>query len=108
MKIEDVLDEKNRSRPLLGELLVRRGQIRRYQLDFALRLQEAYQKISRNERLGEIFVDHRVLSDKAIHKALSQQEHLPGDSISQIVSRLNSELDEKIDTVSVQTQLVPK
>lgn len=102
MKLEDVLGNESSPRKLLGEMLIRRGQVRRYQLDFALRLQEAYRKIQRNERLGEIFIEHRVLSDRAIQEALKFQSEMPADSLTDVIK----DLDEKIDTLSIHTQVL--
>lgn len=108
MKIEDVLTGGSAGPRLLGEMLVRRGQIRRYQLNFALKLQEAYKKVARNERLGEIFVEHRVLSDRAIQKALEHQSEMPADSLSQIVDQMGHSLKHRGDEVSAPTQVLLK
>lgn len=59
---------------LLGEILVKRGQIRRYQLEFALKLQEIYRGLRIHHSIGELLVDHRGLGSKSLNEALLYQE----------------------------------
>jgi len=72
----------------IGEILVQKGQIRRYQLDFALRLQNSYRKLSQPRRLGELLVAHRGVSQRIVDEALRVQKELPREPITQIINSL--------------------
>lgn len=80
---------------LLGQILLRRGQIRRYQLEFALRLQHNYRLQSKNFRLGEILEKHRATSHSSLSEALSRQENLSGESVSQILKTIEDHPQEE-------------
>ncbi|TVQ78655.1 MAG: hypothetical protein EA369_06535 [Bradymonadales bacterium] len=58
----------------LGDLLVRRGQLRSYQLNFLLRLQQAYRAVARNFRLGELLVSHRAVELAVVEQGLALQK----------------------------------
>ena len=79
----------------LGELLIRRGQIRKYQLDFMLELQKSYSHLAHPVRLGQLLVQHRAIGQKGLTEALKAQETLPKESITEIVQRLSEESEEE-------------
>jgi len=95
MTLEDYLREKSISKlknhALIGEILLRRGQIRQYQLNFALELQSAYKKYSGQKQIGEILLQHRALSPVVLREALSIQKEIPHESVTQIVSHLKDD-----------------
>lgn len=76
---------------LFGDILLRRGQIRRYQLQFALDLQKAYKAIAKDMRVGDILVEHGAISDKTREDTVTLQRELPKESITQIVQAMNFE-----------------
>lgn len=63
---------KAQGKPLLGELLVKRGKVTSEQLEQALRVQ-----VGGMRRLGHILVRMKVISDENLTEALSQQLGLP-------------------------------
>ncbi|MBN8555906.1 MAG: hypothetical protein J0L93_10715 [Deltaproteobacteria bacterium] len=72
----------------IGEILMRRGQLRKFQLDFLLQLQKAYKKIAKNFKIGELLIKHRALTPLALTEALAVQEEMPRESITQILKLL--------------------
>lgn len=85
----------------LGELLLKRGQVRRYQLDFALRLQKAYQQIQKNLSIGEILVQHRAISDRTRNEVLDIQKDIPLEGNTEIMKAVNETNETFV------TQLIP-
>jgi hypothetical protein len=83
-----------------GELLVKRGQVRRYQLEFALKLQSAYRKIQKNIPIGEILVQHRAISNKTREDTASLQKSLPLEKNTEIMKGLD------LDESTFVTQLI--
>jgi hypothetical protein len=84
----------------IGEILIRRGQVRKFQLDFLLQLQKAYKKISKNWKIGELLIKHRALTPLALTEALAVQEEMPKESITDILALLEDRTD--------QTRMVPE
>lgn len=75
---------------LLGEILVRRGQVRKYQLDFLLNLQQSMKKLMKPISLGELLIKHRAVSALALTEALAVQESMPKESVTEIVKGLEN------------------
>jgi hypothetical protein len=70
--------QKAQAKPLLGEILVQRGEVTPAQLEQALRVQ-----VGGMRRLGHILVMMKVISDENITAALSQQLKLPVVSVDE-------------------------
>ncbi len=70
---------------LFGDILLRRGQVRRYQLEFALNLQKAYRTIHRDFKVGDILVQHRAISEKTKDDIVTLQLELPRESSTTIM-----------------------
>lgn len=105
MTLDEILgnDFDSKEQLPLGEILLRRGQVRRYQLDFVLELQKSYElEVQQRHPLGELLIKHRATMPKSVEEALVLQKELPHESITQIVSRLDAEMDE-----SDKTKLLP-
>lgn len=105
MTLEEFLGEQpvDQAHLPIGEILLRRGQVRRYQLSFALKLQKSYKNNARKEiQIGELLVKHRAVNPNSLADALILQRELPAESITQIVSKLD--LD---DVESEETKLLP-
>ncbi len=81
----------NRTRPI-GEILLARGQIRKYQLDFILELQSAYKTRQRIIPLGELLIEHRALTTHALEEALKAQADSPLESITQILKNYEDQI----------------
>lgn len=99
MKSSHDSGSRSGTKTYLGDLLVRRGQVRSYQLSFLLQLQKAYRKISRPVKIGELLIAHRVLPGSLINEALALQQvyaHQGGD-LSAVLQSLNQE--EATDTI---------
>lgn len=79
----------------LGEILLRRGQIRRYQLDFALKLQGSYLKMSQHRLLGKILTEHRAINPKTLERALEIQKELPKESVTEVVKKINKAVEDE-------------
>jgi len=79
------LTDDEKSFELFGDILLRRGQVRRYQLDFALNLQKAYRQIQRDIKVGDILVQHRAISHKTREDTVSLQRELPRESSTTIL-----------------------
>lgn len=77
----------------IGQILLHRGQIRGYQLEFALHLQKNYQKLNIQNPIGQILLEHRVLTQSTLRDALSLQKEIPYESVTQIVNALGLEED---------------
>jgi len=84
---------------LLGEVLINRGQLRKFQLEFILELQTAYKQIARPYKLGELLVKHRIISERALQEALNVQQELPHEGLTAILARYQ-------DEISIQTRLI--
>jgi hypothetical protein len=80
--------ESEVSRVRLGEVLMHRGQAQFLQIDFLLSLQEAYRTVGRERTLGELLLEHRVISETGLAEALHQQEHMPLESITKIIEAM--------------------
>lgn len=76
----------------LGDVLLHKGQIRKYQLEFCLSLQEAYRQGGRPFKLGEILVHHRVIDVSTLESALHVQETLPLESITAIIKEYENQV----------------
>lgn len=88
----------------LGEILLRRGQVRRFQLEFLLDIQKAYFENSRKQiPIGQLLLDHRAVQEHSLKEALSLQTELPTESITQILAL--SDLDDDQENV---TKLIPQ
>lgn len=83
--------QKRVLRPL-GEILLARGQMRKYQLDFLLTLQKAYHQKQRKPRLGDLLVQHRVLTENSLQEALQVQSEGPLESVTEVIARYDSEI----------------
>ncbi len=68
-----------------GDILLKRGQVRRYQLDFALALQKAYRDIQKDIPIGEILVQHRAISDKTREDTVTMQNEQPLEPVTKIM-----------------------
>jgi len=80
-------ESQSGSKTYLGDLLVRRGKIRSYQLRFILRLQQAYKTISRPIRLGELLLAHRAIPQQCLQDALAlQQAYVHNGDLSRILN----------------------
>jgi len=79
------LEDNEKSFELFGDILLRRGQVRRYQLEFALNLQKAYRDIHRDVKVGDILVQHRAISEKTREDTVSLQLELPRESSTTIL-----------------------
>ena len=88
----------------IGDILVRRGKIRRFQLEFLLKLQKAYRMSGRPMRLGDLIKLHRVASPKTVKEALTIQKELPQESVTEIIKRVT--LQEEDREVSQVTQKI--
>jgi hypothetical protein len=75
----------------LGEILIRRGQVRKYQLEFLLGLQDMMKKLMKPISIGELLIKHRAVSALALVEALAVQESMPTDSVTEIVRGLENE-----------------
>lgn len=73
---------------LIGEILLRRGQIRKYQLDFLLKLQTSMKHLMRPISIGELLIKHRAVTPLALTEALAVQESMPTESVTQISNKL--------------------
>ncbi len=80
------------TRRTLGDVLIHKGQIRKYQLEFCLSLQDAYRQGGRAFRLGEILVQHRVIDVSTLESALNVQETLPLESITAIIKQYENQV----------------
>lgn len=100
MKLEEILGESSFEKKLpIGEILLRRGQIRRYQLEFLLNLQSSYRRLSKkNILIGELLVKHRALVPRSLTDALSLQTELPHESVTQIISQMDLDSDDGEET----------
>lgn len=88
----------------LGEILLRRGQVRRFQLEFLLDIQKAYFENSRKQiPIGQLLLDHSAIQEHSLKEALSLQTELPTESITQILAI--SDLDDDQENV---TKLIPR
>ncbi len=76
----------------LGDVLLHKGQIRKYQLEFCLSLQVAYQQGGRPLKLGEILVHHRVIDVSTLESALHVQATLPMESITAIIKQYENQV----------------
>lgn len=75
----------------LGEILIRRGQLRKYQLEFILKLQEMHKRIFKPAALGELLIKHRAVTALALTEALAVQEEMPRESVTEVAKRLEAE-----------------
>jgi len=87
---------------LLGDLLIRRGQIRRYQLEFLLELQDEYKRKNIPSRIGDLLVKHRAIKREVVEAAALIQKEVPFDSVTDIVNQLR-----EVDEISSQTKVLP-
>ena len=83
------------SQTQVGDILVRRGKIRRFQLEFLLKLQKAYRKSGRPYRLGDLIRIHRVATPKVVNEALTIQRELPQESVTEIIKRVTIENEDR-------------
>lgn len=79
------------TRPL-GEILLAKGQIRKFQLDFLLQLQNEYKNSQRQVRIGELLVKHRAITASAIEQALRAQHEGPLESVTEILKVFEREM----------------
>jgi hypothetical protein len=84
----------------IGEILIRRGKLRRFQLEFLLNLQRNYAKNGRKIRFGDLLLEHQLLETKQIDDVLVIQKELPDESITQIVNMMNKEVCDELSTVT--------
>lgn len=75
----------------LGEILLRRGQVRKYQLDFLLKLQTTLRNVLKPISIGELLIKHRAITTLALMEALAVQEAIPTESVTQIVKGLENQ-----------------
>lgn len=87
---------------LIGDLLIRRGQIRRYQLEFLLELQDQYKKKNIPSRIGDLLVKHRAIKREVVEAAALIQKEVPHDSVTDIVKQL-----QESEEVSSETKVLP-
>lgn len=86
----DTLNDRSQG-AFIGEILIRRGQLRKTQLEFALQLQNALQRWAKQAmRLGDILVKHRAISPLALNEALVFQE-AASDSITDMLKQYADE-----------------
>jgi hypothetical protein len=91
---------------LVGEILIRRGQLRRFQLEFLLQVQQAYLGQSRKRiPIGQLLLEHRATQKKSLREALCLQSELPAESITQILSV--SDFDSENENENL-TKLIPQ
>lgn len=83
----------------MGEILRRRGQIRRFQLDFVLMLQVAYRAVGRKIPLGEILVKHRAITPLSLQEALVMQEN-PSEGLTDALKKM--EVQDRVFTSFLQ------
>lgn len=80
----------------LGEILLKKGQVRRYQIDFLVSLQEAYRKKGIMRQIGELMVRHRAVNPRSLEEALRfQQEVSEEEGTDRISAFLSKEEDDK-------------
>ena len=84
----------------IGEILIRRGKLRRFQLEFLLSLQKNYAKNGRKIMLGDLLVEHQILENEQVDDVLVIQNDLPNESITQIVNIMNKEVCDELSTVT--------
>lgn len=100
-----IMDQKLESsksskfRPL-GEVLLAKGQIRKYQLEFILQIQAGYKFLKQEFPLGQLLLKHRVINEVTLYEALKVQEEMPFESITKV-------LDAYENQVSRLTRLIP-
>ncbi len=82
------------AKTLLGEILVRRRKIKKYQLDFCLRLQTAYKRCDRHPPIGRLLLLHRAITPKALADALETQEKMPGESVTAVINNYEQTLSQ--------------
>ncbi len=87
-------------RRLLGEVLLAKGQIRKYQLEFILQIQAGYQFMRDEIPLGQLLLKHRVVSENVLNEALNVQQETPFESITKIIATYENQ-------VSRLTRLLP-
>ena len=81
--------QPTRTRTPLGIILLKRGMVKKFQLDFIVKLQKAYRAVDRKEPLGELLIMHRALSPLHLNEALLIQDTLPGESVTKVLSQLD-------------------
>mgnify|MGYP000955671894 CR=1 FL=1 len=80
-----------KTRPL-GEILLAKGQIRKFQLDFLLVLQKAYSSAKRHIRLGDLLLKHRVVTEATLLHTLKTQNEAPLESVTEILKVFEQEM----------------
>ncbi len=65
-----ILEPKSR----LGEILCQQGKLRHDQLEFALKLQQAYRTSGKHLTIGDLLINHRVATLLQVTEALVFQE----------------------------------
>jgi len=84
----------------LGQILIAKGQARKFQVEFLAELQEAYKKSHSRMKLGELLVKHRVISQEILESALIAQKEAPLESLTEIIQNYEHQ-------VSRLTMLIP-
>ena len=75
----------------IGEILIARGQVRKYQLEFLLSLQTAFSQ-KHPMRIGELLVKHRAVTPAALEQALIIQKEASKESITNILKIYEQEI----------------
>ena len=86
----DVLDKPGLSP--VGDILVRKGHVRRYQIEFLLDLQEAYRKANRRIKMGQLLTGHRVVTKDQLDEALGIQDKLPQETVTKLIGQFKGQL----------------
>lgn len=72
----------------IGRILMHRGQARHPQIEFLLNLQIAYRKHGKEMKLGNLLIEHRVITSEALATALDAQKNISHESITQILQAM--------------------
>lgn len=84
---------KEKPWPTLGDILVRRGHAKQYQIDFILSLQKQYKSHHRKIQLGSLLLKHRIVSAEVLQEMLTIQATLPQESVTDIVRKIEAVAD---------------
>lgn len=80
-----------RPRPL-GQILIAKGQARKFQIEFLAELQAAYKAARKPIKLGELLVSHRVISKEILESALITQQEIPLESVTDIIKNYENQV----------------